>query len=88
MTLLRDTLWPELAEHLKSCGIRNYRIFQHSDTLQLFVMFEADQPLNKALLRDAPVMQRWWEHMADIMATEEHSAEPQAIPLREVFYLP
>lgn len=83
-----DALWPELAEHLKDCGIRNYRIFLHPDTLQLFAHFETDQPLNQDKLRQHPVMQRWWDHMADIMDTTADSSEPVAIPLHEVFYLP
>lgn len=83
-----DALWPDLEEHLKACGIRNYRIFLHPDTLQLFASFETDQPLNQARLRAAPVMQRWWDYMADIMATDRDSSEPLAVPLHEVFYLP
>jgi L-rhamnose mutarotase len=33
------------------------------------------------------VMQRWWKHMGDIMATNVDNS-PIGIPLRRVFYLP
>lgn len=83
-----DDLWPDLREHLKACGMRNYRIFLHPETLQLFASFETDQPLDEARLKAAPVMQRWWDAMADIMETRTDSTEPFAIPLKEVFHLP
>ncbi len=83
-----DELWPELRDHLKACGIRNYYIFLHPETLQLFASFETDEPLDEARLKTAPVMQRWWDAMADIMETRAGTNEPAATPLKEVFYLP
>lgn len=83
-----DALWPELKAHLKACGIRNYRIFLQPETLQLFASFETDAELDEQALKDHPVMQRWWHYMADIMATQPDSPQPQAKPLTEVFYLP
>lgn len=83
-----DNLWPELEAHLKGCGIRNYHIFLHPETLQLFASFETDEPLDDDALKNHPVMQRWWHAMADIMVTQSDSPEPKATPLTEVFYLP
>lgn len=83
-----DALWPELQAHLKACGIFNYHIFLHPQTLQLFASFETEGPLDEAALKAHPVMQRWWAYMADIMETQRDSVEPEAQPLTEVFYLP
>ncbi|WP_394180892.1 L-rhamnose mutarotase [Marinomonas posidonica] len=84
-----DNLWPELAEHLKHHGIRNYYI--HLDDVngdrngsRLYATFDADD-LDVLALADHPMMQRWWEYMADIMETKTPSFEPVADALQEVF---
>ncbi|RBO85762.1 L-rhamnose mutarotase [Marinomonas aquiplantarum] len=84
-----DNLWPELAEHLKHHGIRNYYIHldvSNSDQngSRLYATFDADD-LDAEALADHPVMQRWWEYMADIMETKTPSFEPVADALQEVF---
>ena len=84
-----DNLWPELAEHLKRHGIRNYYIHldvSNSDQngSRLYATFDADD-LDSEALADNPVMQRWWEYMADIMETKTPSFEPVADTLQEVF---
>ena len=33
-----------------------------------------------------PIMQKWWAHMADIMASNDNN-EPVVEPLERVFYL-
>ncbi|AJQ96579.1 L-rhamnose mutarotase [Gynuella sunshinyii] len=82
-----DELWPELAEHLDQCGISDYYIFLEPDSLQLFAIFEAGDDFDPERVRSHPVMQRWWNHMADIMETLPDSNEPLARPLTEMFYL-
>lgn len=82
-----DVLWPELERHLKESGIKNYSIFLHPETLQLFATFETAAPLDEVALKAHPVMQRWWDYMADIMDTQVDSTEPVAIPLTTVFHL-
>lgn len=84
-----DELWPELAEHLKQHGIRNYYIHldaNESDRNEnrLYATFDAED-LDSQALADHPVMQRWWEYMADIMETKTPSFEPVADALQEVF---
>ncbi len=39
-----------------------------------------------AALPEHPVMRRWWDHMADIMATMPNH-EPVATPLVTVFHM-
>jgi L-rhamnose mutarotase len=38
-------------------------------------------------LPDHPLMQKWWDHMADIMETHP-SKEPVVTPLETVFHMP
>lgn len=81
-----DEIWPELAELLQSTGISEYSIFLDDTTLDLFGVLCIDDPAQLDALPRHPVMRRWWDYMADIMASNpDHS--PQSIPLREVFYL-
>jgi L-rhamnose mutarotase len=82
-----DLIWPELVDLLKGTGIRNYSIFLDPESLALFGVLEIERPGNLDELPSHPVMQRWWEFMADIMETNpDHS--PQSLPLKEVFHLP
>ena len=43
--------------------------------------------LDTRILPTHPVMQKWWAHMADIMATLPDN-EPVAVPLVPMFHLP
>ena len=80
-----DELWPELAEHLSSVGISDYSIFLDTESLQLFAVFDAPESFEPSQVSNHPVMQRWWDHMADIMETQPDSNEPLQRPLTEVF---
>ena len=82
-----DAIWPELAALLKDAGISDYSIHLDRTTGVLFgVLWRRDDHGMDALPRH-PVMQRWWAHMADIMATGPDNA-PLAVPLETVFHLP
>lgn len=82
-----DLLWPELAHLLKEAGITGYSIFLDEETHFLFGYLTLPDGSKLDDLPKAPVMQKWWEYMADIMETNpDHS--PVSIPLKEVFYLP
>lgn len=82
-----DAIWPELADLLREAGISDYSIHLDPETLILFgVLWRRDDHGMDELPR-SPVMQRWWAHMADIMATNDRN-EPLAIPLVPMFHLP
>lgn len=82
-----DEIWPELVTLLQEAGVSDYSIHLDPDTNILFgVLWRADDHTMDAL-SDHPVMQRWWAHMADIMATHP-SNEPVATPLVPVFHMP
>ena len=81
-----DDIWPELVSLLKAAGVSDYSIFLHEPTNSLFAVLRRtpDHSMDKLPLE--PVMQRWWEYMADIMQTHD-SNEPVVEPLEKVFYL-
>ena len=81
-----DAIWPELADLLRTTGIRYYSIFLDEETLALFGVLDIEDSKHLNDLPNHPVMQRWWAYMADIMETNpDHS--PLSVPLREVFFL-
>ena len=81
-----DEIWPELVELLKSAGVSDYSIFLHEDTNSLFAVLRRNADHSMDTLPLEPVMQRWWAHMADIMATDEKN-EPVVEMLERVFHL-
>ena len=82
-----DAIWPELVTLLHQAGISDYSIHLDPETNALFGMLTrgADHRMDDLPLD--PVMQRWWAHMADIMATHPDN-EPVAVPLIPMFHLP
>ncbi len=80
-----DEIWPELERALREAGISDYSIFLDPETLTLFAVQTQTDDSTADRLPDHPVVQRWWQHMADIMETQpDHS--PVCRPLREVFH--
>jgi L-rhamnose mutarotase len=79
-------IWPELERVLKGHGVRNYSIFLHPGTSQLFAYAEVENEARWAAIASTPECRRWWQHMADLMP---HHADdsPLAIDLKEVFHL-
>lgn len=82
-----DEIWPELVDLLKDAGVQDYSIHLDPETNILFGVLWRDKDHGMAALPSHPVMQRWWAHMADIMATKPDN-EPVAVPLVTVFHMP
>jgi L-rhamnose mutarotase len=82
-----DALWPELADALRAAGIYDYSIFLDEETLHLFAVLKLRDGDTSAFLPEQPVMRRWWDHMADLMETDD-SKRPHEWPLAPMFYLP
>lgn len=82
-----DALWPELRELLKETGIEDYSIFLDEETNDLFGVLRIKDRIRLEELPSNPVMKKWWDHMKDIMETNEDNS-PVSVPLKEVFYLP
>jgi len=81
-----DEIWPELRALLKNSGISDYVIYLDKETHILFASLVIDDRAKLNELPDEPVMQKWWQHMKDIMETNADSS-PMSIPLQEMFYL-
>ncbi|MBG6200506.1 MAG: L-rhamnose mutarotase [Roseibium album] len=81
-----DEIWPELAALLKSAGIRDYSIHLDRDTNILFGVLWREDGHKMEGLPEHPVMQKWWAHMSDIMATQPDN-KPVVKELETVFHL-
>jgi L-rhamnose mutarotase len=81
-----DQLWPELGELLRASGIYDYSIFLDEETLHLFAVLKLRPDHRNDELSAHPIMQRWWNHMADLMETEPDQ-RPRQWPLVPVFHL-
>ena len=82
-----DAIWPELVALLRDAGVSDYTIHLDPDTNTLFGILSRPEGHGMAALSAHPVMQRWWAHMADIMATHPNN-EPVAMPLVPLFHMP
>jgi L-rhamnose mutarotase len=81
-----NPIWPELEAGLKARGARNYSIYLHPETNQLFGYVEIEDEAKWKSMAGTDVCKRWWKHMAEIMASNpDHS--PIAKDLVEVFHL-
>ncbi|WP_226341112.1 L-rhamnose mutarotase [Gemmobacter serpentinus] len=82
-----DEIWPELVSLLKAAGVEDYSIHLDPETNALFGVLWRRKDHGMADLPAHPVMQRWWAHMADVMAAHPDN-EPVAVPLVPMFHLP
>jgi L-rhamnose mutarotase len=81
-----NPIWPEMAAALKARGAKNYSIFLHRETNQLFGYVEIDDETQWSSMAQTDVCRRWWAYMAPLMATNpDHS--PVTQDLAEVFHL-
>lgn len=81
-----DEIWPELVDLLRAAGIEDYSIHLDRGTHVLFAVLWRRRDHDMDRLPDHPVMRRWWDHMADIMATTP-GGEPVVTPLVTVFHM-
>ncbi|PFG64334.1 L-rhamnose mutarotase [Thioclava sp. ES.031] len=81
-----DEIWPELVQLLKEAGVEDYSIHLDPETDALFGVLWRREDHGMDDLPDHPVMQKWWAHMADIMAKNPDNS-PVSVPLETVFHL-
>ena len=72
-----DAIWPELVDLLHEAGIRDYSIHLDHETNTLFGVLTRPQDHRMENLPFHPIMQKWWAHMADIMATNPDNSPVQ-----------
>lgn len=79
-------LWPEIEDLLKKAGISQYSIFLDEESNTLFAVQMLSQEDGSQALGHEPIIQKWWEYMADIMEVNPDNS-PISEPLEEMFYL-
>lgn len=81
-----NAIWPELKKLLKETGVSDYTIFWDKETNILYAYQIVDGNASSQDLGENPIVQKWWEYMADIMDTNPDNS-PISIPLKEVFHM-
>jgi len=81
-----NAIWPELKKLLKETGVSDYTIFWDKETNILYAYQIIDGDASSQDLGGNPIVQKWWEYMADIMDTNPDNS-PISIPLKEVFHM-
>lgn len=81
-----NPIWEELGQILHAHGVRNYSIFLHPETKQLFAYAEIEDETRWNAIAGTPVCRRWWNFMADLMEVNPDNS-PRVIVQREVFHL-
>ena len=79
-------LWPEVKDVLKQAGVCDYSIFMDEETCTLFAVQTLSSEDGSQALGHEPVIQKWWDYMADIMEVNPDNS-PVSEPLEEMFYL-
>lgn len=82
-----DAIWPELVALLRQSGIRDYSIHLDTQTGHLIGVLVREANHKMEALPNHPVMQKWWAHMGDIMATNPDNS-PVAVDLTPLFHMP
>ena len=81
-----DEIFPELVDLLHEAGVKDYSIHLDEETNTLFGVLWRRVDHTMAALPATAVMQRWWAHMADVMATNDKS-EPISVNLVPMFWM-
>jgi L-rhamnose mutarotase len=79
-------IWPELKKLLQESGVTDYSIYWDEETNILFATQKTDGDKTSQEMGVNPVVQKWWDYMADIMEVNEDNS-PISTPLRELFYM-
>jgi len=81
-----DQIWPELLVLLRAHGVRDYHIYHDEETDILFAVQHQTADATPDELPTDPLMRKWFDHMSDIMETDETGA-PIMTPIVEVFHM-
>ncbi|MFW6060856.1 MAG: L-rhamnose mutarotase, partial [Phycisphaeraceae bacterium] len=80
-----NPIWAELEQTLKDHGVRNYSIFLHPETHQLFAYVEVEDEQRWAQIAQTEICRKWWAHMREIMPSHPDNS-PIGRELKEVFH--
>ena len=81
-----NAIWPELKQLLSDGGVYDYSIYRDKETNMLFACLKTKGEAGSQDMGTNPIVQRWWDYMADIMEVNEDNS-PVSIPLPEVFHM-
>lgn len=81
-----SSIWPKLEAALKTHGVRNYSIFLHPETRQLFAYVEIDDEARWSAIAKTAECAEWWAYMREFMSYNADST-PVTASLRKVFHL-
>ena len=81
-----EQIWPELQAALTQAGISDYSIFLDETTLYLFAVLRLRPDHTRDSLASLPIMQGWWDFMADLMEVDE-THKPAERALTRVFHM-
>jgi L-rhamnose mutarotase len=79
-------IWPELEKTLREHGVRNYSIYLHPQTRQLFGYVEIEDQARWDAIAQTAVCRKWWAHMREIMPSNADNS-PKSLELSEVFHI-
>ncbi len=79
-------IWRELEEVLRAHGARNYSIFLHPQTRQLFGYVEIEDEARWQAVAQTEICRKWWAYMKEIMPSNPDNS-PVSLELREVFHM-
>lgn len=79
-------IWPDLTATLRAHGVVCYTIHLNEVSGLLVGVADIESEEQWAAIAQTEVCQRWWAHMADIMATNLDNS-PQSTELKPVFEL-
>jgi len=85
-TRCHQPIWPELTQVLLDHGVREYSIFLHPQTYQLFAVAQVESQERWDAIAQTEVCQRWWMHMAPLMPTHPDH-RPVSVRLEPLFSL-
>ena len=81
-----DEIFPELVDALREAGVKDYSIHLDEETNTLFCVLWRRKDHTMAELPKTAINQRWWAHMADIMATDANNV-PHSVDLVPMFWM-
>jgi L-rhamnose mutarotase len=83
-----NPIWEELKNDLKKYGLRNYSIYLHKDSDQLFGYFEIENEELFNQIGESEVCRHWWKYMTEVLVCDsEDSPKAKEDMLTEVFHL-
>ncbi|MCF7927836.1 MAG: L-rhamnose mutarotase [Spirochaetales bacterium] len=84
-----NNIWPEVADKIKECNIRNYTIFHKDNMLFAFMEYVGDDfEADMQKMADHPKTQEWWDIMMPMQKPLDTRKEGEWwAEMEEVFHL-